>query len=93
MQPPGVAAERNLVLELFAFPEAVLRSADNRAPHHVAEYAFELAGSFNRFYDACHVLSEPDPARQGGWLTLCRLTHDTLVRSLDLLGIQVPERM
>src|SRR5690606_25304765 len=93
IQAPGTAAERNLILELFAFPEAVLRTTDNRAPHHVAEYAFELAGTFNRFYDACHVLSEPDPDRQSGWLTLCRLTHDTLVRSLDLLGIQVPERM
>lgn len=90
---PTVAPERNLILELLQFPEVVHRSADLRAPHHLAEYAYGLAGVFNRFYDACHVLSEPDPDRQAGWLALCRLTEDTLVRSLDLLGIEVPQRM
>ena len=91
--PPQVEAERNLVLELLQFPEAVWRAVDTRCPHHLAEYAYGLAGVFNRFYDACHVLSEPDADRQASWLTLCRLTLDTLVRSLYLLGIEVPERM
>src|SRR5690606_5398809 len=55
--PPQVEAERNLVLELLQFPEAVWRAVDTRCPHHLAEYAYGLAGVFNRFYDACHVLS------------------------------------
>lgn len=93
MVAPGTEQERNLMLHLLRLPEVLERAADLRAPNHVAEYAYDLAGSFNRFYDACHVLSEPDAARRGGWLTLCRLTLDTLTRTLDLLGIEVPERM
>jgi arginyl-tRNA synthetase len=93
MVPPGTEQERNLMLHLLRLPEVLERAADLRAPNHVAEYAYDLAGSFNRFYDACHVLSEPDPERRGGWLSLCRLTLDTLTRTLDLLGIEVPERM
>ena len=91
--PPGVDQERNLMLQLARLPEVVDRAADLRAPNHLAEYAYELSGSFNRFYDTCHVLSESDTARQGSWLRLCALTLDTLIRSLDLLGIEVPERM
>ena len=91
--PPKVDQERNLVLGLLSLPEVVARAAELRAPNHVAEYAYELAGRFNRFYDACHVLSEPDPERRAGWLTLVALTLSTLVLSLDLLGIEVPDRM
>lgn len=91
--PPAVHAERNLMLELLQLPEVIDRAIDTRCPHHLAEYAYGLAGEFNRFYDTCHVLSEADAERQASWLTLCRLTLDTLVRSLFLLGIEVPERM
>lgn len=90
---PGVEQERTLMLDLMHLPEVVERAAELRAPNHLAEYAFETAGTFNRFYDACHVLSERDPDRRSSWLTLCRLTHDTLVQVLDLLGIEVPDRM
>lgn len=93
LQPPESEQERGLMLALLRLPEVLDRAAEARAPHHLAEYAFELAGSFNRFYDSCHVLSEPDPARRGGWLTLCRVTLDTLLRTLYLLGIEVPGRM
>lgn len=91
--PPEAEAERNLMLELLRLPDVVTRAADNRSPHHLAEYAYDLAGTFNRFYDVCHVLSQPDAARQASWLSLSRTTLDTLIRSLDLLGIEVPDRM
>lgn len=90
---PTVDAERDLLLALALLPETVLRALDLRAPNHVAEYAFELAGTFNRFYDTCHILSEPDPARRGSWLRLVEITLGALTRLLDLLGIEVPERM
>jgi arginyl-tRNA synthetase len=93
IRPPNVDQERALVLELLRLPEVVERAADLRAPNHIAEYAFDLAGAFNRFYDACHVLSEPDETRRASWLALCRLTLDSLIRLLDLLGIEVPEHM
>ncbi len=89
----AVDQERAIVLDLLRFPEVVDRAAELRAPNHLAEYAFELAVKFNRFYDVCHVLSEKDTAQRGSWLTLCRVTHDTLACSLDLLGIEVPARM
>lgn len=91
--PPTTEQERGLLLDLLRLPEVLERAAELRGPNHIAEYAYDLAGAFNRFYDACHVLSEPDAQRRGGWLTLCRLTLDTLTRTLDLLGIEVPERM
>jgi arginyl-tRNA synthetase len=90
---PTVDAERDLMLELLHFPEVVQRSIDLRAPNHVAEYAHTLAGQWNRFYDACHILGEEDAERQSSWLTLARLTETTLETLLRLMGIEVPDRM
>ncbi len=90
---PEHMAERQLILELTRLPEVVDRALAARAPNHLAEYAFDLAGRFNRFYDACHVLTEGDPGRRASWLTLVDTTRRQLVLVLGLLGIEVPERM
>ncbi|HVR77077.1 MAG TPA: arginine--tRNA ligase [Acidimicrobiia bacterium] len=91
--PPTVPAERDLMLELLRVPEVVDRAITFRAPNHIAEYAYAVAGQFNRFYDECHILSETDPDRQQSWLHLAGWTLATLERLLDLLGIEVPDRM
>lgn len=94
---PIVAAdrdpERNLMLRLARLPEIFERAAEHRAPNHLAEYIYELVADFNRFYEVCHILSEPDVARQGSWLTLVQTTLRQLELVLDLLGIEIPERM
>jgi arginyl-tRNA synthetase len=91
--PPVHPAERQLMLTVALFPEAVDRAIEGRAPNHVAEYAYGLATDFNRFYDVCHILRQEDKERQASWLTLVTMTLATLVRSLELLGIGVPDRM
>jgi arginyl-tRNA synthetase len=90
---PTVDVEKELMLELFQFPEVVERTIELRAPNHVAEYAYTLSGAWNRFYDRCHILNEPDPERQASWLRLAMWTEATLETLLELLGIEVPERM
>jgi arginyl-tRNA synthetase len=90
---PIVEQERALILKLASLPEVVQRAWDLRAPNSVSELAFELAQTFNRFFEACHILSEPDAARQASWLELVEVTRGTLTTLLGLLGIEVPERM
>ncbi|MBT8248440.1 MAG: arginine--tRNA ligase [Acidimicrobiia bacterium] len=91
--PPAADAERTLMLELTRFPEVLDRTVEFRAPNHLAEYAYDVVTAFNRFYEACHILREEDAARQASWLGLVELTLGLLVLLLDLLGIEVPDRM
>jgi arginyl-tRNA synthetase len=93
MIAPTVEPERELMLELLHLPEVVDRAITLRAPNHVAEFAYEVAGRFNRFYDACHILSETDAKRRGSWLSLAGWALSALELLLDLLGIEVPDRM
>jgi arginyl-tRNA synthetase len=90
---PLVEGERDLMLVLLRLPEVIGRAAELRAPNHVAEYSYQVASAWNRFYDSCHILDEEDPARQASWLALAEWTLRTLTLLLDLLGIEIPERM
>ena len=85
--------DRNLMLQLTRLPEVVERAAHHRAPNHIAEYAYELVAEFSRFYEACHILREEDPRVQSSWLALVEITLAELTLLLDLLGIEIPERM
>jgi len=90
---PTVPQERGLMLRLVRLPEVIARSVDLRAPNVLAEYAFDVATDFSRFYEHCHILSEEDASRQASWLGLVSLTLSVLTQLLDLLGIEIPERM
>ncbi len=90
---PSHDAERALILTLLQWPEVVARSLEGFAPNTVAEYAYDIAGVFNQFYDACHILSASDPAVRDSWLALVDLTHRLLIEILGVLTIEVPERM
>ncbi|MBV9989694.1 MAG: arginine--tRNA ligase [Alphaproteobacteria bacterium] len=93
--PPVVrsAEERALVLQLLALPEAMAAAENNRAPNVLCEYAFELAQKFSRFYSEHHILSESDEAVRASRIGLCETTLAALTKVLDILGIEVPERM
>ena len=93
------ADPRKLTLRAQADPaalslgDALAAAEDKRGPNILCEYTFELAQNFSRFYGAHHVLSEPDAGLRSARLGLCALVLAVLTRVLDLLGIEVPERM
>lgn len=85
-------AELILAKRLCQFAEIVPTILNEFRPNILANYLFELANSFHAFYEACPVLKSEEPARSSR-LALCSLSARTLQRGLDLLGIQVPDRM
>jgi arginyl-tRNA synthetase len=91
--PPETNADRDVMLKLAALPDVLCRAWDGRAPNHLCEYGFSLATVFNRFYHEHHILSERDAARQASWLALSAYCVRVLELTLDLLGMEVPERM
>ncbi len=93
VHPPTAPRARDLMLELLELPEVLERAGDLRAPNQVAEYAYDLATVFNRFYETCHILREEDPHRQASWLQLVAITLRTMAVVLEILGIEIPERM
>lgn len=84
--------EINLIEVISQFPAEVNKAARELKPSLVANYAYELAKTFNDFYNTCPVLSANDQTRNYR-LELVRAAKQVLANSLELLGITAPEVM
>jgi arginyl-tRNA synthetase len=89
----GHDAERSLALHLLGFGATLRLTGETAEPHRLCAYLFELASAFTAFYEKCPVLRAPDEATRASRLALCALTSRTLVKGLELLGVETPERM
>ncbi len=86
------ASEVNLVERISRLPEEIQRAAKELKPNLLANYAYELAKSFNDFYNQCPVLgAEPDV--RAARLALVAAARLCLGNTLRLLGIRAPEVM
>ena len=85
-------AERALALALDAFDGALRAAYDKKAPHFLAEHAYNLAQAFSGFFANCPIL-QSEGAMRASRLALAAATLKQLTLTLDLLGIDVPERM
>ena len=86
-------AERALGLELLRFGEALDLAVADYRPNQLTAYLFELANRYSTFFEHCPVLrADSDELRQSRFL-LCDLTARTIRQGLDLLGINVVDRM
>jgi arginyl-tRNA synthetase len=82
--------ERELLKRLAEFPGVVAEAAERRGPHAIPNYAIRVADDFHRFYHHHRVL---ESEAQGFRLALSRATQAVIARSLDLIGVEAPERM
>ncbi len=86
-------AEKALALALLRYPACVRAVAESLEPHRLCTYAYDLAGAFGTYFDACPVLTAPDDATRLSRLRLCALTGRVLQDALATLGIPALERM
>ena len=86
-------SEKVLMLALTGFPAVVEGAFEEKAPHKVCSYIYELANAFNRFYHETKILSEEDERQKASWIQVLLLTRKVLETSIDLLGFSAPERM
>jgi arginyl-tRNA synthetase len=86
------AAEKTILQKLLEFPTLVAAIADNLEAHRVAGYCFELAQELNRYYENAPITSA-EPAVKAARLWTIQRAATVLERGLDLLGIQIPDKM
>ena len=85
--------EAELIRIVADYPERVRAAAEEYNPAVVANYAFELAKEYNRFYTEHSIFNEENENKLKRRIMLSEVTAKTIARAMGLLGIVVPERM
>jgi arginyl-tRNA synthetase len=89
----GQPAERALGLQILRLAEALAEVEAESMPHYLTGYLFDLAKAYSTFFENCPVLKAETEALRDSRLLLCDLTARTIKLGLEMLGIQVVERM
>ncbi len=91
---PLEPAEMDLILALNQYPEAIMQAARDYSPAIIANYVYDLAKTYNRFYQDNPILKDEVAADVRLFrLTLSAASANIIKSSMVLLGIDVPERM
>ncbi len=85
--------EKELVNAIYSFPELILEAAENYDPSTIANFSYNLAKSFHKFYHDHSILNAENEAARSFRLTLSRVVGQVLKTGMDLLGIEMPEYM
>ena len=87
------ASEKNLMLVLSRFNAMMENAYEEKAPHKICAYIYELANAFNGFYHETKILSEEDLKVQASYIGLLVLTKNILETCIDVLGFSARDRL
>lgn len=94
VQPMSLeASERDLIKELAKFTDIVKGAAADYSPAVIANYVYEVAKLYNKFYHEVSILKAEEKSLKEFRLNLSAATATVIQKAMRLLGIQVPERM
>lgn len=85
--------EREISQLLFSFPQLIQTAANEMDPSHIAGFCYDLAKAYHKFYHEHSILSAESEAARAFRLKLSMAVSHTLRTGMDLLGIEMPDRM
>lgn len=85
--------EKQLLVQLFQFPALIRAAAEEFDPSSIANYCYNLAKGYHRFYHDYSILKAESAGAKAFRLMLSQAIANTLKTGMDLLGIEMPERM
>jgi arginyl-tRNA synthetase len=93
----GKATMQEVEIELLKlisfFPKKIQEAADEYSPSVIADFAYHLSKAYSRFYNELSVFNEPDEATKSMRLALSAETAKVLKSAMNMIGVEMPERM
>ena len=93
IQKPAGESEKALMLEAAKFNGVIMNAFEEKAPHKICSYIYELANAFNSFYHETRILAEENETQKKSYIGLLILVKNILESCIDMLGFEAPERM
>ena len=85
--------EKDIILKLLEVPSILEKSYNERTLNYICDYLYELTNTFNSFYASVKVLTEEDIIKRESYLSLSEIVFKTNEMLLNILGIDILERM
>ncbi len=85
--------EKDIIKSIYDFPQIIHNAAQNYNPALIANYLYEIAKSFNRFYQEIPILKENNQNIKILRVQIAQFLAVVLKNGMSLLGIDVPEKM
>ena len=82
--------EKNLVKKMLEYKDVLDEAVAEMAPHKLANYLYEVAQEFSRFYENCPVVGSAEEVER---IKLVKVFYNVLEHGLNILGIEIPEEM
>ena len=93
-KPQSISEKECSIIKMMnEFPAVVRQAGTDYSPSGIANYAYELAKEYNQFYHDFSILREEDEAAKTFRILLTRNVGKVIKTAMNLLGIEVPERM
>ena len=85
--------DRDIYLKILEVNSVLQKSLNIKSLHEITEYLYQLTNLFNSFYASNKVLTENNKKIQSSWLGLSEITYKIIDELLDILAIEIPEKM
>lgn len=85
--------DRDIAITLLNLPEVIDKAYEVKSLNDIADYLYKLTSVYNKFYAENRILTEENQDKKESWLTLTKIVKQTNEMLLDILGIEVPEKM
>ena len=85
--------EREMILHMIELSNVMKKGIEDKLLNELCEFIFKLTNLYNSFYSDHYIVNEEDKKTQESWLVLSDVVLKTNLFILNILGIDVPERM
>jgi len=86
-------AERKIILAMLDLRRIIKRSFENCSLNEIAEYLYKITNLYNNFYAENKIIPEENSEVRASWLALSNIIYNNNLYLLNLLGINIPEKM
>ena len=84
---------KEIALSLLNINKVLLKSFNTKSLNEIAELLYKITNTYNNFYSNVRILTENDEKVRSSWLAITDIVYQNNLKLLNILGINVPERM
>ena len=85
--------EENIIIKLIELTKNLKSAYDEKNTGVICDYLFNLCNLYNKFYSEHNIVNEKDEKVKESWVALSKLVYQVIEKLLDILAIEIPDRM